>query len=359
MKRLYTAVLLTAVLSGCDTANLHLTEQQYEDALDNGDIVTQLTLLDELYQHAPEVYAQDYEDKQALGAVIEQLMANPKNFAGISDEQLSLVIDFAPSYQPFSYAAMHLAEKQRIKGNIQNAQNKVALLKKGLLEKLKKTPSHIEAYETQITLKGIAPYFLQSQYARNLLGSYRTEILNSYQLNAIVNGLSNVHSINQEQIRLHRFLVKLTPEKVEALSASINQEQADIQRILVWLYKQQVEQGIATASQSNDYLLSLLNNRYGRQRLDSLWLNVVEPKAKKAVMTAKETYLSDLDLIATKIYRVAGDNNQLKALYKQTLELDAKLLSLMWPPNGLINFKESSIKAKAELAASFSVIQQL
>ena len=34
--------------------------------------------------------------KQALGAVIEQLMANPKNFAGISDEQLSLVIDFAP-----------------------------------------------------------------------------------------------------------------------------------------------------------------------------------------------------------------------------------------------------------------------
>ena len=32
MKKFYAAVLLTAVLSGCDTANLHLTEQQYEDS---------------------------------------------------------------------------------------------------------------------------------------------------------------------------------------------------------------------------------------------------------------------------------------------------------------------------------------
>ena len=359
MKKIIGAALCIAALSGCEQANFHLIEQQYEDALDNGDIVTQLALIDDLYQHDPAFYEQDYQDKQALSGVIKQLMANPKNFAGISDEQLSLVIDFAPSYQPFSFAAMHLAEKRRIVGNMSNARNKVAQIKAGLTAKLAKTPNHIETYPTQVSIDGLAPYFLTSKFGKGFIEQYGQLALNSYQLNAVVTAFTSVHNVHSEQIRLHQHLDKLTPESIDSLPAEIVREQGDIERLLVWLYQQQFKHGWDSAVESNDYLISMLHSRYGRERLDNVWLKMVEPEAKKAVMTAKKTYLSDLDLIAAKIYKVAGDNHQLRNLYKTTVELDSTLLSLLWPPNGLDNFKQSSSDAKATLANSYVAIRQL
>ena len=363
MNKLLAAMVCVAALSGCDTVKLTIAENNYNEAINTGNLAEQIALVDELYLYDSEKYLSVFTDKEQLQSVFTQLQNDPQNFHGISDQQLARVIAFAPNFEPFSFAKKHLAQKQRILADFAKAEQSVVELKARLADKLTQTPNHVETYPTHVSLNGLAPYFLSSNYARQLVKQtttkqYQGKPLNSYQLSALVTALSDMFVAYQQMFALQADLIALSADQQEFVSVQAKREQGDIQRLLMWLYKQQLAVGFDSALESNSYLLSLLESKYGREHLDDVWLSLVEPAAKKAVMNAKKTYLNDLDLIATGINKSAGDNYLLTKVYKQTLALDKKLLELMWPPNGLDNFKANSEQVKASLKKSLFMINQ-
>ncbi len=351
-------MLSLIVLSGCDTINLSMTEDSYQQAIESGELQQQIHLIDELYQYAPEKYQLALDEKEYLLPLLEQLIANPRNFSGLSESDLERAFAFAPNYEPFSLAKKYLSKQQAIKAKIRESEAAALTAKKHLQEKLIQTPKHIETYNTGMSFRGFERYFLASIYTRKFIDTFEDKQLNGYQLAAITKGLADIFVANQVK---EKSLLELDLKALDKLNENDREfikENGDIQRVLMWLYKKQLVLSYKSAEKSNDYLQSLLNSKYGRERLDDVWLRLVEPAAKKSVMQAKETYLSALDLIAAKIDKTAGDKPKLKKIYSETLALDKKLLSLMWPPNGLDNFKESSKQAMRELKVAINEIQQ-
>ena len=359
MNKLIAILLSISLLTGCDSIRLSMAEDSYSEAVEQGELTQQLALVDELYQYAPQQYEEAFLEKEYLLPLLQQLIDDPKNFKGLSDTDLQRAIDFSPQYEPFSLATKFLADKALIQSKIDESEANSSAEKQRLRERLVNTPKHIETYQTAINISGFPRYFLTSQYVRQLIVNSSGKKLNSYQLEAVVKGLAEIYVANaQKQTALVQLMDKGLIDKLPQ-DKQYQKENGDVQRLLAWLYKRQLALSFANASESNDYLQSLLNSSYGRERLDDVWIRLVEPAAKKAVMQAKKTYLSTLDLIASRIDKTADEKPRLKKVYSETLAIDKELLSLMWPPNGLDNFKESSKLARKTLKEQMKQAAQL
>ncbi|MFD2165133.1 hypothetical protein ACFSJY_02560 [Thalassotalea euphylliae] len=359
MKKLLAIALSVVMLTGCDSLMLSMKEDSYKKAVEAGQLSEQIQLVDELYQYSPEKYASALDEKEYLLPTLQRLMADPRDLSGIADDTLQRAIAFAPNYEPLSYAKRYLADRQKVKATIEESEKAAKAVKASLDQKLATMPKHIETYQTTLSFKGIEPYFLTSNYARQLVAKNSRTAFSGYHLESIVRELTDLFIANQAK---YDAMAQLDRKQLSTLSDTERQfikENGDIQRMLLWLYKKQLTHSYFSATESNDYLQSLLNSKYGRERLDDVWIRLVEPAAKKAVMQAKKSYLLSLDLIAAKIDKTAGDKPRLKKIYSETLALDKTLLSLMWPPNGLDNFKATSKEARIELQQQIKRIQQL
>jgi len=351
-------IIIIVFLSGCNPVNLHLAENDYQKAIDSGDLDQQITLVDELFQYDPNKYQATLIEKEYLLPLLEKLADNPRKFDDINEQDLARVIAFSPNYEPFSYIKKYLDERQAIVKAIKEGKDEAKVAKERLGEKLRHTPKHIETYDTGLSFKYLPRYFLAANYTRSLIESLSKKTLNGYQLEAVVKGLSELFIGNQKAMVAISTLDAASKSKHNDTQATLSKENGDVQRVLLWLYKKQLIQSYNEATKSNEHLLSLLNSQYGRERLDDVWLKLVEPAAKKLVMQAKNTYLNSLDLIAAKIDKTAVNKPSLKKLYRETLAIDKQLLSLMWPPNGLEHFDKSSKEVKQALTVTIKMIQQ-
>lgn len=346
MKKLLGIFLSVMLLTGCDTIRLTISEDEYTTALSEGNLAQQLVLVDELSALSPEKYKDLAAEKNELMPVLLQLMDDPKNYQNLSDEDLERSLAFAPKYEPFSFLKKYLKEKSRISEEIKRLNAEVAETKSTLVEKISITPKHIETYDTEISFNGLARYFLRSRYIRKLTFEIAENSFNAYQIESFIDAMSKISTKNQQLIENYDELSKLGSHNIQTGTAELENENGDIKRVLVWLYKQHLMLSFKEVSKKNRYLLSMLESSYGRETLDEIWLRLVEPAAKKAVMSAKENYLSILDLLAARISKLPSKDKVSSDIYGQTLEADRLMLALLWPPNGLDNFKETSLESR-------------
>lgn len=359
MKKLLSIALAVLMFSGCDGLGLTSVEDEYKQARTNGELAKQIQLVDKLYQQSPEQHQVTLEEKEYLLPYLQQLMDDPRSYKSINDGDLERILAFSPNYEPFSLAKRYFDERKQLLDKITESEIQAKTAKETITEKLSQTPKHIETYDSKLSLKGIEPYFIASKYGKKLTESLSDKSLNGYQLASVVKGITDVFVANESKLAA---LTSLDNKAVASLSANEKEfikENGDIQRILLSLYKKQLVVSYSNAVESNEYLQSLLNSTYGRERLDDVWLRLVEPAAKKAVMNAKQTYLASLDLIAAKIHKTATNVPRLKKVYSQSQNVEELLLALMWPPNGLENFKESSKESERELKRQIARLKQI
>jgi hypothetical protein len=342
MKIIVILFISVLVLTGCDVIQTPMAESHLETALAEGDLNKQLETIDKLSTLNPKKYQSLADQKEKLLPDLFQIIDNPKNIQGISDLVLKEIVEFAPNYEPLSYARQYLSNKKRINDDIKKSRNQVEAVKVALREKLANTPSHVETYITNMQLSQIEPYFILSDFAKRFIRTNGDKTLNGYQVEAIAKSFSDIYLAN----------IKL----IEAISAfeSINQsdqkldvqrylnENQDIAQIVLWLYKKQLLVSFKLTVEQNKHLLSLLNNQYGRKNIDDIWVSIVEPAAKKAVMEAKESHLNVLNIMSAKLTKMSSKYPRFSQLYVENDNLEKLMLSLLWPSDGLVNFEQTA-----------------
>ena len=342
MNRFIVLFFVIFILQGCDVIQTPLIENNLQSALAEGNLNKQLQHIDELSSLAPEKYQALASKKEKLLPHLFQLMDNPKNISGISDQLLQEIIDFSPNYEPLSYTKHYLVNKRRVNTTISSHLAEIKKIKSVLTEKLSAMPSHVKTYKTTIQLRQIQPYFLLSDYVKQLVKVYGAKQLNGFEIDAISQNLAKIYKLNQAvETALLEYASIDQSGQLRSTAGYVNENQ-DITQLILWLYKKQLLVSYQLITVENQHLLSLLSNQYGRSNLDEIWLSIVEPVAKKLVIASKEGHLNVLNVMSAKLASMSTKQPRLANLYTVNDRIEKLFLSLLWPPNGLANFETTS-----------------
>lgn len=337
-------ILLSVIftLQGCDVIQTPLIENNLQSAITEGNLNKQLQYIDELSAIAPEKYRALADKKEKLLPHLFQLMDNPKNISGISDQLLQEIIDFAPNEEVLSYSKHYLVNKRRVNATISSHLDEIKQIKSVLTDKLAATPNHVKTYKTTIQLRQIQPFFLLSDYVKQLVKVHGTKQLNGFEIDAISQNLAKIYKLNQALETALSEYEKIDQSGLPLSSSSYVNENQDITQLILWLYKKQLLVSYQLTTVENQHLLSLLSNQYGRSNLDEIWLSIVEPVAKKLVVASKEGHLNVLNVMSAKLASMSAKQPRLANLYTVNDHIEKLFLSLLWPPNGLANFETTS-----------------
>ncbi len=359
MTKIIILIISIFVLAGCDAIQTPMVEGNLESAVTQGDLQKQLKYIDELSALNPEKYQSLSLQKEKLLPYLFQLMDAPKNIKGIKDDVLTEIVEFSPNYEPFSYAKKYLNSKHRITQTIDLSRAEVEAAKAALKEKLTATPSHVKTYQTTMQLDQIEPYFILSSETKRFIRSYGRKHLNSYEIEGIVQSFAKIYAANQSLIKAIGDFELINQSDQKLTTTSYQNENQDIAQTILWLYKRQLIVSYQLIVKQNKHLLSLLNNQYGRQNIDDIWLSIVEPAAKKAVMESKESHLNVLNIMSGKLVNISSEYPRFSQLYVENDKLEKLMLSLLWPSNGLANFEQTAKQNTKVLWSEINKMQQL
>lgn len=359
MKRIIILFISVLVLTGCDVIQTPMVESNLETAMAEGDLNKQLETIDKLSSLEPAKYQSLAQQKEKLLPDLYQLINDPKNIQGISDQMLKEIVEFSPNYEPFSYARQYLSNKKRINDEIKTSSNEIELIKAALKEKLAATPKHVETYQTKMQLSHIESYFILSDFAKRFIRTNGLKKLNGYEIEAIAQSLSKIYIANVNLIKAISEFEAMNQSDQKINAQQYTNENQDIAQMVLWLYKKQLRVSFQLIVEQNKHLLSLLNNQYGRKNIDDIWVTIVEPAAKKAVMEAKESHLNVLNVMSAKLAKMSSKYPRFSQLYIENDKLEKLMLSLLWPSDGLVNFEQTAKQNTKTLWTDINNMQQL
>jgi len=340
-------VLLT--LTGCQPTELNSLEEKYLLAIKQGKLNEQLLLLEQLIILAPDKYQEMIETNKHLDPLLQRFNAITSKKHSLTEDDIRKLIQFSPNHQPFKQLKVNQQKRKKLLVKITNIYQEIASQKLSIKNKLTPTPEHIKTKNTLLNLSKFPEGNLNSQFFQNLFKVTSTDSLNDYQLEFLLSGMSIIGSNNILLKQKQKELDELNIGKSTSSILLLIEENDDIEKIFVWLHQQQLTHSYDWIKKQNLQLQALVIMNLGKRRLDEFWQQSFEPLAKKSVLKAKQHHLALLNKITNYAKTIPITGNLARIHYERTLHVNELLITLLWPKNGLYEFKQQSEQSYQEL----------